>query len=177
MAIQRATHRLTHSPTFIFASDDAWDSDKIEADRKRITSPEGDPQWLTWDAHPVARYRAGRSRYDVETVRPWLLADKAPTLVRLRRMTFEQWQTWQGLLEGVRPSGQGVNRHLVFAMRHGLERVELAPDHTIESVGGLGLSDDQLEALRREVGDAQFQELAIACAHMQQALTADEAFR
>lgn len=177
MAIKyhRATHRFTHAPILYLESDTAWNRDKIEADRKRIEAGE-DTQWLTWDAHPVARYREGASRFDVATISAWLQTGESPTPIKLRRMTFAQWEVWQAHLEAVRPGGGGSSRQLMYALRHGFDRVELEPGYVIEA-GPNGLTDAQLDTLKSELGDAQFIEVAVAASRLQQSLTPDEAFR
>lgn len=80
-------HRATATPLFILADDDAWDWDRIQAERKE--TPEGQ--------HPVDRYIAGSTRYDIdaaETVggrvvcaRDYLREGSKPTVFTLRRVS------------------------------------------------------------------------------------------
>lgn len=78
-------HAADATPFFISESDDAWDFDRIAAETKAM--PKG-------EQHPVARYHAGETRYDLDatftmggqtvTVRDYLKG--SPTVFELRRV-------------------------------------------------------------------------------------------
>lgn len=205
-------HRFTHTPIFIFAGDDAWDSVRIEAEQTKIaerqaalaleqvdaSTPVPPPlPWQSWSEHPVSRYREGLSRFDIETVRDYLLPDKSPTLVKLRRMTHPQWVELQTMFESERTirepvvddAGQQITRldgspiiaassvvgrlkTLMFALR--MVVVECG-DLGVKA-GARGLTDEQCDALRDQLGNDQFLALAYACLAATRALTPDESF-
>ena len=195
-------HRIDAIPIYIFERDDAWDHDRIAAERKLIEAwharrmieaanvealakgeqqapvPELEPStWERWRDHPVARYHSGESRFDQSTIAGYLKPGAKPTIVKLRSMNLPQWGELQALVEAeVRgPDGDivGRTRTLVFAMRHGIDEfAELKL-----KAGSRGLTDAELETIRRGIGDQQWIPLAYACMSLQNALTPDESFR
>lgn len=154
-------HRIDAPALFILPHDDAWDTARIEAE-----SPGED--------HPITRYRRGVSRYDLETVRAYLRPGSTPTIFALRRMTPARWLELQTQMES--ESGDvGRTRTLALALRHGLDACKLGDDIEIKA-GHNGLTDAEVDTLRRLVGDASWISIGYACLFVQNSITPTEAF-
>lgn len=78
-------HRVNHAPVLIPSADDAWDNEKIEADKAAILRGER-PEWPTAADHPTSRYWNGESRYDEATISDWLKPGSEPARIVLRRI-------------------------------------------------------------------------------------------
>ena len=195
-------HRLDAPAIYIFASDDAWDHERITAEKSLVEAwaarraleaanaeaaargeePAPLPElervaWESWRDHPVARYQSGASRFDRATIAGYIKSGAKPTTVTLRHMSLSQWSELQALFESeaTGPGGEtiGRTRTLIYSLRHGVEEfAELKI-----KAGARGLTDADLDALRRAIGDANWLALAYACMTLQNVLTPDESFR
>jgi hypothetical protein len=176
MAIQ-PNHRFTHVPTYVFPDDDAWDRAKIDREIGLIDGSvepaDGEVvSWASVDDHPVTRYRNGSSRFDLDTIRPYLRPAARPTFVVLRRPSLPHWQEIQSCYE--REQGLvGRTNTLTAGIRFALEEI---PDLKIKA-GRSGLTDQQIDQLRELVGDERFDLLGYACLSVARSLTAIESFR
>lgn len=153
-------HRLTHEPVLIIPDDDAWLSEKIINDEKWVEgqTPERGPcPWPTSSDHPVYLYHAGKSRYDLSTVREWIDESKAPFKMHLRRLNLAEWGEYQTLAN----REPGSYPSLVYAIRHGLADVTNADDFKPERIGGV-LTMASAAELRDKIGEAGFRQLGLA---------------
>lgn len=126
MARKRAPqHRCDQTEaTVILPDDDAWDHDRIKAEREKLADP---------DDHPVQQYWSGTSRYDLDapvnfggevaTARDYLDETKRPEKYVIRRLQPEEWERVQTAYEQ-----DGVWRRATrLAVEMGLVRVEGCP--------------------------------------------------
>lgn len=103
MAIKRPPeHRADATPLLIHESDDAWDHDRIERERKAIANEHkkaerpGKPPTHPWDA-----YIKGHTRFDLDaratlggttvSMREYLREGATPTVFHLRRVSGRRW--------------------------------------------------------------------------------------
>jgi hypothetical protein len=79
MALRPPQHRADALGRFIHPSDDAWDVERINSEHS--------------DAHPVARYLTGKTRFDLqaEGVRDYLRTGARPTVFVFRRLTLAEY--------------------------------------------------------------------------------------
>jgi hypothetical protein len=179
MALQ-PNHRATHVPTYILPGDSAWNTEKINYEMDILSGvaepAEGEVYpWTTREDHPVVRFRNGASRFDIETIKDYLLPGEKPTYVVLRRATLGQWQSLQSLMEReVVKDGQVLGRTetLIAAIRFSFEACD---DLGLKAPRG-GLTDTQIETLREQVGDECFILLAYACLAVNRSLSPIESF-
>lgn len=174
------THRLNHVMTYVSLSEQ-WDYTRIAREKRAIRIARGDEQleegeeppepvpWATEEDHPLARYLTGSSRFDLETVREYLLPDANPIEFKLRRASLRQW----GRVVDLHNSGRSYEAHVeVIAV-------------TLDSIRGLDLklgrkrhsdpiSDEVLQELRLTIGDKEFALLGHACLAANAALTSPE---
>lgn len=202
MGIQ-PNHRATHTPIYIFPDDDAWDRKRIDRELGLISGVE-DPEpgeqvpWATRDDHPVVRFRDGSGKFDVDTIREYLLAGRKPTYVVMRWVSRSAWLEIKSLLEREvnvvelvkdedgkpkkdedgKPMTEatgvlGRATTLDCAIRH----VVVSIDDVGVKAGKQGLTDAQLEQLREQLGDERHELLGYACLASTRSLTNAEAFR
>tara|TARA_Y100000310_G_scaffold138352_1_gene137328 strand:+ start:856 stop:1437 length:582 start_codon:yes stop_codon:yes gene_type:complete len=76
-------HAIDAPIELISWQDDAWDHERINREDRLLVD----------DPHPYALYQYGASRFDLSTVREWLLPDAEPAIFTLRRLTLEESAT------------------------------------------------------------------------------------
>lgn len=81
MALKPPQHRADAPGRFIARQDAAWDMDGI--------APSAD--------HPLMRYFAGDTRFDLQAVRGFLRSDVQPTVFMLRRLTLAEYAAVQDI--------------------------------------------------------------------------------
>jgi hypothetical protein len=160
-------HRIDASIIYISRNDSVWDKARIDAELDACGS-EGSP-WASSEDHPWTRYLAGKSRFDIATVREYMRPDEQPIEFKLRRMGLRDWVEIEELI------GRG----------------RLAPARakaialSLESVTGLDwkpgrkrhdepIADELLDALRGMITDAEFIALGYACINANMSLTDEE---
>jgi hypothetical protein len=143
------------------------DIDKmIETERAKVTET---VPWQTQADHPMHRYRTGMSRYDVETVREYILPDARPIEYKLRRAKLRHWGHVVDLISSSRQYESRVE-----AIALSLDRVVgLEIDLGRESPGD-PLSDEAIDELRQRIGDREFGLLGQACIIANAALSSPE---
>lgn len=175
MALQ-PNHRLTHVPTYIFPDDSAWNREKIDHELDVLSGAvepvDGEVYpWTDREGHPAVRFRSGVSRFDIATIKDYLLPGESPTYVVLRRATLGQWQTLQSMLErethtdGALVVGRAST--LIEAIRFSFDSCD---DLGIKAARA-GLTDTQINDLREAIGDENFSLLGYACLAVNRALS------
>lgn len=110
-------HRIDAPIVFVSPDDDAWDEERYKQETSEMA--DGDVA-----GHPLYRYVAGQTRYDIGPVREYLREDKRPTRFHLRRLTRLDWGRCRDLM------AEGRHTEAAFlAAQRGLQRVD--------GVGGL----------------------------------------
>ena len=127
-------------PTFVSPQDSCWDADRIVEETDAL-KPE-DP------VHPCRAFWAGLTRGDLEGVREYFVPDADPTRFVCRRLTLDSWSRVTQMQE----IGQSV-RAGIMAIRHGLTAVE---DSEQKLTYEKALTDDEINDLRRLLGDSAF---------------------
>ena len=119
MAIKRPPqHRVDAKPVFVSEGDDAWDQAKIKAE---IEALEAKKKGLG-QTHPVARYLAGETRFDIIDALPYLDTSKAYQFI-LRPLTPEE----RAEVEDMRDR-KGEHSAFLRAARYCLTKIEGPPD-------------------------------------------------
>lgn len=129
MALKRPPqHRVDAEPIYVDPSDDAWDSARIEADRKAMEERGEDP-----DEHPVWLYLTGRTRYDLDAAlkygngmakaSDWLDLKRA-VLFTLRRLEPRDFARIHARKEASAASGVPDHEVSLDACRVGLVKCE-----------------------------------------------------
>jgi hypothetical protein len=202
MAIQ-ANHRFTGAQHYVFTDDSAWNRTKINRELDLISGLE-DPEpgevipWQTRDDHPVVRFRDGSSRFDIDTIRDYLLPGVRPTFVVMRRLSQPAWLELQSLMEREsnvlepvfdadgKPRKDADGKVMMMAARvvGRMASLSWAVQHGVVSIDDLGvragrqgLTDPQLDQLREQLGDERFVLLGYACLSVTRSLTPVESFR
>ena len=157
------THSLDAPITVILKDDDAWDVERIEAERRE--SKTGD--------HPWDRWLVGASRFDLRIAKPWLKDGAQPTIFRMRRLTLQEWQH----VETLRESNDRAGRMLALA--YALEGVDLPTGEDVIRLDGPGSKGRRLTAEDLDTLDARgfrpyFDALAFAAWRASLDLTDDE---
>lgn len=166
-------HRVDAPIIYVSVSDDAWDFERIAREKDMIAGklePESDEPvaWASDDDHPFTRYVSGRSRFDLSTVRDYLLPDAAPVQWHFRRLRLSRWAEVAELLE------QGkMYRAKLQAIGLALVKVEGLDVVFERRKPTQPLGEDDLDKLRRLLGDAEFHLLGLAAIAAQREL--DEA--
>jgi hypothetical protein len=131
------THSLDAPIVVVMRDDDAWDVDRIDAEKSELRNPQ---------EHPIERYFLGQTRYDIRPVSHYLKDGVQPTRFNMRRLTLNEWQH----VENVRAS----NDHIAYslALAYALESVDMpVGDDPIRLEGPKSkdrrLSQDDLELL------------------------------
>jgi hypothetical protein len=125
MAIRRPPpHAADAAPLFLPASDDAWDDERIERERKALKN-EGS------ERHPVTAYFSGATRYDLDapatiagqvmTPRAYLREGSTPTVFHLRRDANVALRRAQAL--AVWADARARESALWELVRHGVSKV------------------------------------------------------
>jgi hypothetical protein len=147
-----SNHRVDHEPVFISPLDDCWDMERINREERQIAGldkVEGEDAppcpWKNINEHPVTRYWSGKSRCDLATVRTYLLPDKRPTQFTLARLSLNAWTAVVHLEER---GAVAMARN--ECVRYGLTGIVDGP---IKLSGSSPLSDDDMMAVRRLLGD------------------------
>jgi hypothetical protein len=143
-------HRIDHEPTFVSPRDSAWDQERIRTEELEIADGKSET-WKTLEEHPITRYWSGESRGDLSTVVEYLRKGACYTLFRLRRLPLRAWAQVQQLRE----RGESVESRYTL-VRLGVVAVENAD---LEITPGK-LSDEQIDAIRRVLGDSEFMMLS-----------------
>lgn len=155
--------------------------------------------WAERDDHPMERFASGRSRFDLATIRDYLKPNVRPTFFVLRRMTFGQWQAVQASLEREVPVVQRMvdaeGNHIAsdddgnplvreVARLGRTDTLALALRHTLESCDDLGiqakrtgLTDEQLESIRDQLGDHALVLLGMVALNLCRSMSPEESFR
>lgn len=109
MALRPPMHRADAPGRYIHVSDTAWDMDRILKEAEKLKS---------LDEHPVMRYLAGLTRYDLdaEGVRGYLKPGEMPVVFVLRRLKLQEHTD---VLDITAP-----NARMVRAAQLGVVRVE-----------------------------------------------------
>jgi hypothetical protein len=86
MALRPPQHRADVLGHYIHPADDAWDVERINADTAAADA-------ATRAEHPVARYWAGKTRFDLaaEGVRNWIRPGALPTIFVFRRLSLSEY--------------------------------------------------------------------------------------
>lgn len=169
MAIQ-PRHRTDHTMVYLDPGDSAWDRDKIDAEIRaiRIKTGELEPEpkeevpdvvWESVDEHPTILYSRGESRYDLDTVREYLIQDEKPTEFVLRRLKPEHYADVKDLL-----SQHQVGRARLKAIEMGL--VEIRGDFPWKPKRNKAtgfLRRDSIEDLSEKLPELEFDLLGYAC--------------
>ena len=151
------THRVDHTPRVILSTDDAWDIDRVEAERAASDHP---------NEHPWIRFCGYRARGDLATVREYLLEEPPlgpPLIFELRRLTLREMAGIEARELTNAPAARNTALALALVAVEGVE-------FKIDRGGRDALSDATLEKLRALIGDAGVRELgnhAIACSRME----------
>jgi hypothetical protein len=130
------THSLDAPIEVVLKDDDAWDVDRIEAERRDSKTQEH-----AWD-----RWLVGASRFDLRQVRHLLRDGAQPTLFRMRRLSLREWQH----VETVREANDRAGRML--ALRYALETIDVPTGEDSIRLDGPGsksrmLTDEDMQAL------------------------------
>lgn len=96
------THSLDAPIVVVMRDDDAWDVDRIDAEKAEMKNPQD---------HPVERYLLGQTRYDVREVTSYFREGVQPTRFHMRRLALQEWQH----VENVRANNEGVAYALALA--------------------------------------------------------------
>lgn len=139
---QPPQHRADTPGVFIARTDTAFDQDRLDRELARMLEQGQDPA-----AHPVNRYYAGETRYDLEavdqlfgeavTAGSYFDASKAPERWVLRRLDWDQWHRVMGLLEqGAFQQGQ------LLAARYGVAEVQNSTFRLTGAAAGMLTHDD-----------------------------------
>jgi hypothetical protein len=167
MALRPPQYRADASGFLVHESDDAWDRERIAAEREKMLAA-----GLETKHHPVARYLGGWTRYDLDAdatlfdqsvrVREYLDESKKPTIWKLRRLGREEWYEVQALFEGSRARGEPRPiRCNARCCELGLAGVENGP--TLELTGGRPTRGDLdrifaiSQDLQLDIGQAVYQ--------------------
>lgn len=164
-------NRLDHTMIYVNPGDSAWDYDKIDAELRLIRIKRGDQEpeegeelppipWDDEDEHPVKLYSSGKSRYDLATVRDYLLPDIEPTEFEIKRMALDDYGDVKDLL------GRGqIGRARNKAIERGLVEVRGLPTpwkpKRNKATGYI--RRDSLDELRELLTDQDFDLLGFAC--------------
>lgn len=96
------THRVDAPGVFVFGHDDAWDHEHIrrECDDLALAGAAESPDELPFERHPVMRYLAGKTRFDLQAfdqgphgqvrAADYLRDDERPTYFVLRRVGYRE---------------------------------------------------------------------------------------
>ena len=144
--------RIDHIPVVILQEDSAWDRDRInyEAGVLRGDEPDerGRPPFEKWEHHPVYRYHAGDTRYDIGPAEQYLREGDEPSRFTLRRLShaeFVQVETMQG-------QGRGPEARL-YALKRGLAEVSGLDGFTLPTGNDHVLDEQAIAKLRARIGD------------------------
>lgn len=166
----RVKHRLDHTPIYVNPGDSAWDHDKIDSELRLIRIARGEEQadegeelpaipWTSEDEHPVKLYAGGASRYDLDTVREYLIADNRPTEFVLRRLSAADYADVKDELAQNR-----VGRARLMAIERGLVEIRGLDEWKPRRNKATGfLRRDSIEDLRELLEDLDFDLLGYAC--------------
>ena len=150
MLFRPPQHDITAKAVFIVEADDAWDKARIENERE-VRDPEGKEK----ETHPVDRYAAGETRYDLDaemsyggemvTARSYITG-RATRFV-LRRLSRAHYREIRGDILGGRAARAYLN-----ACRYGLDDVSVVGVHDgerfeLERAPGSPLTEKDLDAL------------------------------
>lgn len=161
------THRLDAPIVYISVQDDAWDMLRVRAERQLIeralAGELGEDEVCPWQSqtdHPFDRYVTGKSRFDVSSVREYLLAGSTPIEFHMRRLKLRQWIQVSHLNE----LGRFAEAR-ILAMSLAIVEIKGA-DIKLDRLGkqaGQPLTDACLDELRALFGDTEFGRLGTAC--------------
>lgn len=110
-------HRIDAPIVFVHHIDDAWDRSKIDRDCTVIT---GDGVKVLPELNPLAQYRGGFTRYDLNaSVQEYLRASATPTRFVLRRLAWDEYQACRQQID----SGRRRDAY-AYACQTGLTKIE-----------------------------------------------------
>lgn len=131
------THSLDAPIVVVMRDDDAWDTDRIDAEKAEMRNPRD---------HAFERYMLGQTRYDFRQVAQYIREGVQPTRFNMRRLTLNEWQH----VENVR----ATNEHIAYslALAYALESIDMpAADDPVRLEGPRSkdrrLSQEDLELL------------------------------
>jgi hypothetical protein len=119
--------------------------------------------WTRLEDIPFTRYVGGRSRFDLATVRDYLLPDVKPRRFHLRRIGPFEWADVEQYLEEGRTA-----RARMLAISLALVDVD---GFEVELGTARPLSQGALARLRAALGDAEFAQLGRVCIAANRELT------
>lgn len=170
---------------YIPATDAAWDQERIErelaainGDRKVLRIAEDDATaaaetipWATEAEHPIKRYGSGASRFDLSTVRDYLLPGIKPAEFTLRRAPIRVWEEIRGELSDGR-----IPQAARIAMTHSLVSVDVEglDVELRRHKANNALYESVIEEIRERLGDHEYNMLGFACINANAALMDDE---
>jgi hypothetical protein len=173
------THEMDHVITYVRPNDPAWDHAKRARDLRIIAGEEKneagekiESPWANDDEHPMARYFAGHTRFDLETVREYLLDNVKPMEFKLRRI--EDLDDWGEICDHLKRGREYKARTMAIALSLvkvvGLD-LELRKPKDRPTAP---LRNQILQELRHAIGERQFNLLGAACINANTALEPDE---
>lgn len=135
-------HRADIPGVWIARNDSSLDHDRLDRELAEMERQGLDPQ-----AHPINRYYAGATRYDLQaadqlfgqavTAGAYFDPAKNPERFVLRRLDWDQWYRVYGLIE----AGQTAQAQLLAA-RYGVAEVQNSPIKLTGAAAGLLTHDD-----------------------------------
>ncbi len=139
-------HRADVPGVFIARTDTAFDCDRYDRELARLAEQGQDAA-----AHPINRYYAGKTRYDLDavdqlfgeavTAGSYFAATKNPERWLLRRLDWDQWHRVMGLLDqGAFSQGQ------LLAARYGVAEVQNS-DIKLAGAGAGMLTHDDMQRI------------------------------
>lgn len=132
-------HRADAPIVFVHPKDPAWKNDEIEKDLKAWKE-----SGQAVSAHPVVRYRAGHTRYDISLVQQYL--GEQPTKFYFKRIGVVEWQDIEALKESQEFHGSKPRKAFLTAMVQSLTKIENGPE-LIGDKNGRGVSLEDVERI------------------------------
>jgi hypothetical protein len=165
-------HRADTPGIWIARTDSSFDRDRFDRELLELAAQDLDPA-----THPVSRYYAGDTRFDLQaadrlfdqavTAGAYFDASKEPERFILRRLDWEQWHRVMSLVEqGAFTAGQ------LLAARYGVAEVQNSPLKLTGATAGL-LTHEDMQRLF-EADPALPSALGLACWRYSRALTDPE---
>jgi hypothetical protein len=203
MALRPPQHRVDAPGVYIVEADEAWDREKIDADKAMVKErlevwarqveearkeklPEP-PKPPTMEDHPITRYQSGETRYDLNAPLQWdgeevpvtrYLNGVPPTRFHLRRLPIDVYARCEEFVlqaSGKRQKGEEVDATPLWldCVRHGISHVD-GEDFGFELRSGK-VTDAALQTLiDMGAGTWLIRELGLAVWRFAQPLTPQE---